>query len=213
MWKSIITSLFKEANFYVQVLEQSYTMLDMDLSMYEASVTSLRQSDTGELELDVYQLDEQINAYEQEVRKKIMTHLALTGGHDLAPGLVLVSVVIDIERIGDYTKNIAGLAKLHPERLKGGTNEESLAAVESTIAANFPAVIEVMSTYDRETARKVMQREPDAARASDQIVNDMIIGRDANLSRGESVSLATRHAVHFKPGRELRLRVDAVSRW
>ena len=58
-----------------------------------------------------------INAYEREVRRKVFTHLAVTGERDLHAGLVLVSVVIDIERIGDYTKNIVELALHHPDKL------------------------------------------------------------------------------------------------
>ncbi|MCB7130307.1 MAG: PhoU domain-containing protein, partial [Candidatus Brocadiales bacterium] len=81
-------------------------MLEMDLAMYEASVESLRRSDISEIAIDIYKMDKQINAYERDVRKKVMTHLAVTGSADLVSGLVLVSVVIDIERIGDYTKNI-----------------------------------------------------------------------------------------------------------
>ena len=48
------------------------------------------------------------------------------GKNDIGSGLILVSVVIDIERIGDYTKNIYDLAVQHPACLKGGTFEEKL---------------------------------------------------------------------------------------
>ncbi len=191
MWKSIITSLFKEANLYVQALEQSYTMLDLDLSMYEASVTSLRQSDTGELELDVYQLDEQINAYEQEVRKKIMTHLALTGGHDLAPGLVLISVVIDIERIGDYTKNITDMARHHPQRLEAKSLEADLQAVEAQTSKLFSDMIAAFKGSDERAARRIMaDYKEEISKQCDAITNSIVAGKVTDLEPADASATA-----------------------
>jgi phosphate uptake regulator len=48
------------------------------------------------------------------VRRKVLRYLAIAGTVDLVPGLVLTGIVIDIERIGDYTKNIAELATTYP---------------------------------------------------------------------------------------------------
>ena len=59
-----------------------------------------------------------------------MTHLAIGGKDDIGSGLVLVSVVIDIERIGDYTKNIYDLAVNHPKKLEGGVVEDRLQKIE-----------------------------------------------------------------------------------
>ena len=41
-----------------------------------------------------------------------------------------MSVVIDIERIGDYTKNIYDLAVNHPKKLNGGSVEDRLSKIE-----------------------------------------------------------------------------------
>jgi phosphate transport system protein len=65
-------------------------------------------------------MDKQVNRFERDVRRKVMTHLTVCGPADLAAGLVLVNVVIDIERIADYAKNIFDLARYHPRRLHAG---------------------------------------------------------------------------------------------
>ena len=77
-------------------------------------------------------MDKKINEFERDVRRKVMTHLAIGGKEDIGSGLVLVSVVIDIERIGDYTKNIYDLAVNHPKKLHGGSIEERLSEIEKT---------------------------------------------------------------------------------
>ena len=191
MWKSLISSLFKEANLYVQALEESYTMLDMDLTMFEASVKSLRQSDTGELELDVYKLDQQINAYERDVRKKIMTHLALTGGQDLSPGLVLISVVIDIERIGDYTKNICDMAQHHPQRLKAKSLEGELKMIEAKTGTLFKDMIAAFKSSDEVAARRIMEEyKGEISKQSDDITRRIVAGEISDLSPADAAATA-----------------------
>lgn len=74
--------------------------------MFEASVESLHRRDDGAVEIDIYKLDKDVNRFERDVRRKVMTHLVVSGPADLPSGLVLINVVIDIERIGDCAKNI-----------------------------------------------------------------------------------------------------------
>ena len=112
-------------------------MLETDGHMFEASVESLRRSDTADIAVDIKELDKQVNRAERDVRKKVMTHLIVSGGTDLAHGLALVSVVIDIERIGDYTKNIHDLARRHPARLHAGPLEPLLSEIEAGITQVF----------------------------------------------------------------------------
>ncbi len=178
MWKSLISTLFSEDNLYVQALKESYKMLDLDLTMYEASVESLRHSDSGEIGIDIYKLDKQINEYERDVRKKIMTHLAVTGAQDLAPGLVLVSVVIDIERIGDYTKNICDMARNHPKKLDATPLEEQLREVETGVSTIFRGMIEAFKSSDEESAKQIMNEYKETISGScDEITNKIVSGK------------------------------------
>ena len=109
MFKQIF-NLFKSDSLYVQALEECHEMLDIDLAMFKESINSLRKSDSAEISIDIFAMDKKINEFERDVRRKVMTHLAIGRKEDIGSGLTLVSVVIDIERIGDYTKNIYDLA-------------------------------------------------------------------------------------------------------
>ena len=116
MFKQIF-EIFKSDSLYEQALSECHEMLEIDLSMYKESIKSLRKSDSAEIDIDIFEMDKKINEFERDVRRKVMTHLAIGGKEDIGSGLVLVSVVIDIERIGDYTKNIYDLAVNHPKKL------------------------------------------------------------------------------------------------
>jgi len=120
-----------------------------------------------------------------------MTHLAVGGKEDVGSGLVLVSVVIDIERIGDYTKNIYDLAVNHPEKLDGGIVEESLADVEKTSFELFEKSINAFKNQDINKARDLMGLYKESISSQcDIITNDIISGKVEGIEVGRATSVA-----------------------
>jgi phosphate uptake regulator len=60
---------------------------------------------------DLLETDHRVNVAEQEVRRKLVVHASVYGSlADIPPLLVYMSIVKDIERIGDYAKNIYDIA-------------------------------------------------------------------------------------------------------
>ena len=194
MWKELI-QLFKKDNLFEQAYQEAAGMLDTDAAMYNASVEALRRSDTAEVKFDIYDADKEVNRSERGVRKKVMTHLVVSGGTNLASGLSLVSVVIDIERIGDYTKNIYDLAVHHPLRLEGGPVEENLQKVEALVSSDFKSMIEVFKDRDEDKARLIMNNYKDGlSDACEEISNSILTGTvtELNSSDATAVSLYAR---------------------
>lgn len=182
--------LFSSESLLDTAFETTLTMLEFDRKMYDASRFTLRDSDSDELSFDIRKTDRKINKYEREVRRNVLTHLSVAGTQNLVPGLVLVSIVIDVERIGDYTKNIAGLASMHKARLHGGKYESKLIKIESAISEAFPQVIEVLNKQEKKLARDLLRREDEIAKLSDAIVNGLTIGTKETLSVTDAVPLA-----------------------
>ena len=141
--------LFSSENLLDNAFRTTLTMIEFDYKMFKASYETLRESDSDVLSFDIKKTDRKINKYEREVRRNVLTHLTIAGTQNLAPGMVLVSIVIDVERIGDYTKNMAGLASLHKSRLSGGKFEKDLKAIEDNIFNSFPLVLEILKTQDK----------------------------------------------------------------
>ena len=191
--------LFSSENLLNAAYNTTLTMLEFDHKMFLASSETLRLKDTAELPFNIHQTDRKINKYEREVRRNVLTHLTIAGTQNIVPGLVLVSIVIDVERIGDYTKNIAELAMKHPARLKAGPFEKELTEIEDTIRDHFPKVIQVLSKQDKELGRSVMQRENVTAKKSDKIVSDIITqnNKSRSLVTEDAVVLAL-YARHLK---------------
>ena len=64
-----LLELWRSDNLLTQALNDSHVMLESTYEMYQGSVRSLRLSDGGELEFDIYEKDRMVNRYEQEVRR------------------------------------------------------------------------------------------------------------------------------------------------
>jgi len=54
--------------------------------------------------------DRKVNELEREIRRELIVHASVFGGIDTPAVLVYMSVVKDIERVGDYSKNLLDLA-------------------------------------------------------------------------------------------------------
>ena len=130
-------------------------------------------------------MDKKINEFERDVRRKVMTHLAIGGKEDIGSGLVLVSVVIDIERIGDYTKNIYDLAVSHPKKLNGGSVEDRLSEIEKISLNLFEKSIQAFKNQEIENARGLMgYYKKNISVQSDAITNEIITGKIDDLDTG-----------------------------
>lgn len=185
-----LLKIFRSDSLLNQALDQSIEMLELVETMFYRARTSLRQRDNSTVDLDIYAADRQVNAYEQEVRRKVLTHLAVTDGRDLAAGLVLVSIVIDIERLGDFAKNVVDLAVRHPASLHCGPYEDEIVALEKAVERAFPAVISALPDSDVDTAHAVMSEHWGLARRADDIVNRLVDHSAPELSCVDAVSVA-----------------------
>ncbi len=189
MFKQIF-NLFKSDSLYVQALEECHEMLDIDLEMFQESIHVLRNQDDSKSKIDIAKTDIKINKFERSVRRKVMTHLAVSGTDDLGSGLILISVVTDIERIGDYTKNIYDLSKYYTKRLNGNELENDLKVVEEKVISLFQNSIKAFKEQDIDLARKIMKDYKEGvSKQSDKITNDIISGK-VNMDADTATAIA-----------------------
>lgn len=185
-----LLSVFKKNTLLDLAFSRSCEMLDITMEMFLEAKKSLRERDTNKLDMDVRARDIKVNKYEREVRRNVYNHLAVSGSEDVYFGLVLVSIIIDIERIGDYTKNIIELADNHPPRLKGGIYEDDLQKVEAAVEDTFRRIRHIFEQGDTHEAQKLVKEYLWLTHLCDDRVNDYIQERDKTISSGDAVTLA-----------------------
>jgi phosphate uptake regulator len=60
---------------------------------------------------DLRAIDQEVNRLEREIRRELLVHASVFGGIDTPAVLLYMSIVKDIERVGDYAKNLLDLAR------------------------------------------------------------------------------------------------------
>jgi len=183
-------NLFKEDSLLDEAYRRSYEMLKITGEMFKESKKSLREKDVNQMEIHVYDMDLEVNKYQREVRRNVFNHLVVCGSEDAYSALVLASVVIDIERIGDYTKNMVGLAANHPERLKGYAYEEDLAKIEAAVEDTFTRVPTLIQESDPDAARKLLDEYRWVNSICTQHEQDYVKSADKSVSTTDAVALA-----------------------
>ena len=79
---------------------------------FDSSVTViLSGGDPAAVRDEVFKTDQRINRNEQALRRELIVHASVHGATAFPTSLLLMSLVKDAERIGDYAKNILDLAR------------------------------------------------------------------------------------------------------
>jgi phosphate uptake regulator len=153
MWKDLWNILSQGETLLDEARADSIKMLDQARAMFESVlVATVGEADAG-LQKKIREQDKILNEMQQTVRKKVFEHLAVSKGSGLLSGLVLTSVVIDIERIGDYTKNVGEVVTWMPGALDFGQYGEI-----------YDSVVERTRKLFAKTRAAFVDEDPAAAR-------------------------------------------------
>ena len=204
MWKELVR-LLKSDDLLQKAWAMSRTMLEVSQEMTLEAMRVLREGEAVTVRADIRAKDKMVNEYERDVRRMVMTHCALRGASELPSGMALISIVIDIERIGDYTKNIMDLAVVHSGRLVIPEFEDRLQAIETNVKSRFRDTIEVLDTHDETKARNLVATyKMEITRTCDTMVDRIVAGEVASLSPPDAAAAALyvrylkRIAAHLK---------------
>ena len=189
MWRDL-TRIWRTSDLLKDAWRESYKMLEIDQEMFLEGIRILRESADTEANQEILDKDKIVDAYEQEVRRKVMTHCAVQGPASMAQSMVLVTIVIDIERIGDYIKNMVNLAINHPERLTGGMYEDNLKRVEEAVKENFVRTRACIESSDEAVATTVLKETKWISQVCESSLLGLTRGEDPDISSGQAVSLA-----------------------
>ena len=115
---SDLLNIWRKEDLLSQAWEESLQMLDLSHKMFNKALKKSKKKESLTVLKELKNRDKEINSYQRDVRRKIVTHFSLEQvTHDVTSLMVLVNMVVDIERIGDYSKNILDLAINYPDTL------------------------------------------------------------------------------------------------
>ena len=99
-------------------------------------------------------------------------------------------MVVDIERIGDYCKNISDLTIMNKEVIDYGDLSDDLTSMELEVKSRFSSTVQVIENQDEDLARSLIENyKQTVSSVSDKIVEGIIRGDVLFESHSQSASL------------------------
>jgi phosphate uptake regulator len=122
---------------------------------------------------EVRRTDRQINVTEIEIRRELLVHISVHGTADAAEMLVFMNMIKDLERIGDYNKNIFDLA-LEGVSFSGAEDLEQILGFRDELSSRIALLGEILDTRDEDRARAYIERSDQLRREFDGLVNELV---------------------------------------
>ncbi len=125
---------------------------------------------------EIYRRDVEVNRTERTIRRRIVEHLSVQPGVDVPACLVLMSVVKDAERIGDYCKNILEAAELEAEPVTKCEFYHRFDEAYKDIHATFHKTRRALAESDEVLGQEVIVEERDITARCDALVERLAAG-------------------------------------
>ena len=194
MFKNLL-SFWKGKDFLAQVLEEFKDMLDETRLMYEMVCSRLLDNvEETDLKKKIYEIDERVNNLEKKIRTRIIEHLSLQPTVDVTACLLLMSVVKDAERLGDYCKNLYEVTEIVKKPMDRALFSQYFNGLDKDILELFERTKEAFIEAEKSKAESAWNYEHRIAIRCDRILREIA---KSSLSVNEAVCLAL-IARHFK---------------
>ena len=177
VFKDLVT-IWNSEDSLSQAWTSSNEMLHLSHEMFTDSVNALRSGEKNKVIKSIKLRDEEINQYHRDIRKKVVTYYSVSKDvTNINSGLVLINMVVDIERVGDYTKNILDLAKYYPKKLRSEKISEDLRIIEQAVIERFQNTVKAVEEMDEIAAKELIKSyRSDLGKLSDNLVASSISG-------------------------------------
>ena len=107
----------------------------------------------------IYQQDVKVNQLQRDIRRRVLAHLSISkNATDLPYCLLLVTLAKDVERIGDYSKNLAEICDFRPGPLPEDGVGVELREIRAGVEEAFAHLANVLEQSDRERALELIRR-------------------------------------------------------
>ena len=187
MFKNLL-NFWKGKDFLAQVFSEFNEMLDDTKRMYEmVCKTLLDNVEEPDLKKKIYEIDKNVNRLQKSIRTRIIEHLSLQPSVDVAACLLLMSVVKDAERLGDYAKNLFEITEFQTKPIDRALFSEYFNEVDKKVLELFEQTKEAFIETDVDIASSAWDYEKKIAKGCDEIVAKVA---KSNLTVNEAVCYA-----------------------
>ncbi len=166
-----LISIWKGKDLLNKMYEELIEMLENTEEMF-VSVTDLLMENkfSKESSANLFRVDIKVNKTERRIRKQIVEHLTVGGGTDVPACLVLMSVAKDVERIGDFCKNLLEVSEMLGNKLENDNYSQFFKDLIQELQETFKKTQDAFAESDEVIAHDIIERELAIAKQCDDII-------------------------------------------
>lgn len=196
-------------------MEQNIIKMGNKVILMHTAIIDVLEAPDKEKELAIIQSDDRINHLEEEINDQAITSLALLSpvASDLRKVIAAIKIASELERIGDYAKNIAIFLIKHEEldenirAYAGNMEKEFITMLENAITCYMNADVEAafeipeqdkqINTLLKETKHNVTKQQKEALLEHVFEISSML----RNIERaGDHVKNICEHVIYMVKG-------------
>ncbi|UCD48606.1 MAG: hypothetical protein JSW27_13855 [Phycisphaerales bacterium] len=180
-----LSRFWKGGAFVAKALEEFKEMLDSTEVMYAlARGRLLEEAQEPNLEERIRKIDKGVNDAQRDIRRRIIEHLSLQPTVDVNACLLLMSVVKDAERLGDYAKNLYEVTQLQDRPMDIELFRRYFDDLDKDVSTLFQLTREAFVDSDETKAQMAWGYENKVAKWCDNVVRELA---NSDLSVNEAV--------------------------
>lgn len=175
MFKELLELWSDETSFLDEIMRDFEEMIRLAHRMYDQVTNALFENQTMEgLKKEIYTSDGQLNADEQSIRRKIFTQLSAKSDEPIASCLILMSISKDVERLGDYAKNILEVFEVKSKLEHTEPYFGRLLTLKKEISTMFDEVHKAYRESDKKKARALVRKSYELQKLCDENVRQLL---------------------------------------
>jgi len=156
-----------------QIDAQVQRMINDARHTFDLAMNALTGGPVATIADEVRRTDRQINVTEMEIRRELVVHASVHGGVDTPEVLVFMNMIKDLERIGDYNKNIFDLADDGVSMAEAPDLDQML-GYRDEISSRIALMGELLTTRDEDRARAYIARGDEMRRDFDARIIELL---------------------------------------
>ena len=199
MWKELFQVL-SDNNPVEPMTQELMQMLEITKEMSSLVHEHVFDQDFGvDQRAAIYKLDIKVNKLERSIRKRVITHLSVSHDH-VSYCLLLMSLIKDAERVGDYLKNISEVPELGGAEIPDGPLKSELKEIISLAVEMLKTTPDILANEDTERATDLLQLGRNTGKRCDVLLVELA---KSDLTAAQTTSMVLLTRFHKRLGAHL----------
>jgi phosphate uptake regulator len=173
MFKELFSIFLSEAPIETASKDFAQMLALAQEMLLEASAVYWGEPQTAKQRTKLFAKDIQVNKLQRKIRKQIVAHLTNSQNRAVPYAVLIMSLVKDVERLGDYARNLVELVDMRPSPLPEDDRVRELTEIRESVETLVREVADVFLNSDEERATELTFEGRATCKRCDELIHEI----------------------------------------